>query len=131
MGAAMKVHDLSSEALEKMPPVELATLTEPPSSPIGEFPFNDSTCGIGSFVGQPPWECHTAGEELLHVLAGKSQLTTIDDNGTRSIELGAGSVVVIPRGCWHRNSAPGGVTMLYVTPADRNLHSWAEDDPRG
>lgn len=127
----MNVHDLSSDAVEKMALADLATITAPPNSPIGEFALNDSTCGIGSFVGQPPWECHTAGEELLHVLAGETQLTTIDESGTRSIKLGAGSVVVVPRGCWHRNSAPAGVTMLYVTPAEGNLHSWAEDDPRG
>jgi mannose-6-phosphate isomerase-like protein (cupin superfamily) len=127
----MKVYDLSSEAVEKMSPVELATLAGPPSSPIGEFPFNDSTCGIGSFLGQPPRECHTTGDELLHVLAGETELTTIDDSGTRSITLGAGSMVVVPRGCWHRNSASRGVTMLYVTPTDGNLHSWAETDPRG
>ena len=127
----MKVYDLSSHAVEKMLMVDLATLTGPPSSPIGEFPFNDSTCGIGSFIGQPPWECHTTGDELLHILVGEAQLTTIDDSGTHSITLGAGSMVVVPRGCWHRNSAPGGVTMLYVTPTDGNLHSWADEDPRG
>jgi mannose-6-phosphate isomerase-like protein (cupin superfamily) len=127
----MKVHDLSSEALASMVPTDLETVTEPPDSPIGEFPFNNSTCGIGCFVGQPPWECHTAGDELLHVLAGTTRLTTIDDTGERSINLGPGSIVVVPRGCWHRNFAPEGVTMLYVTPNDGNLHSWADHDPGG
>jgi mannose-6-phosphate isomerase-like protein (cupin superfamily) len=127
----MKVHDLSSEALASMRPTDLATVDEAPDSPIGEFPFNNSTCGIGCFVGQPPRECHTAGDELLHVLVGTTRLTAIDDSGERSIDLGPGSVVVIPRGCWHRNSAPDGVTMLYVTPTDGNLHSWAEHDPHG
>src|SRR5436190_23059548 len=80
----MKVHDVSSEALASMLPTDLATVNEPPDSPIGEFPFNNSTCGIGCFVGQPPWECHTAGDELLHVLVGTTRLTTIDDPGERS-----------------------------------------------
>ena len=127
----MQVYELSNEGVKQMLPVDLATLNEPPTSPIGEFAFNDSTCGIGCFVGQPFWECHTAGDELLHVLGGATELTTIDENGTRCIKLGAGAVVVIPPGCWHRNSAPEGVTMLYVTPTDGNLHSWAEEDPRG
>ena len=126
----MKVHNLNGEALAEMLPIDLAAVNEPPNSPIGEFVFNDSTCGIGCFVGQPPWECHTTGDELLHVLVGQTHLTTIDDSGEDSIDLGPGSVVVIPRGCWHRNSAPGGVTMLYVTPSEGNLHSWAEQDPR-
>jgi mannose-6-phosphate isomerase-like protein (cupin superfamily) len=126
----MNVYDLSSEAVEKMTRTDLANVTEEPSSPIGDFPFNDSTCGIGAFIGQPPWECHTTGDELLHILAGESTLTTFDDNGARTTEtLGPGSVVVVPRGTWHRNSAPTGVTMLYITPTLGNLHSFA-DDPR-
>jgi mannose-6-phosphate isomerase-like protein (cupin superfamily) len=130
MGAAMKVHDLSGKALAQMLPIDLAAVNEPPNSPIGEFAFNDSTCGIGCFVGQPPWECHTTSDELLHVLVGETYLATIDDSGECSIDLGPRSVVVISRGRWHRNSAPGGVTMLCVTPSEGNLHSWAEQDPR-
>ena len=115
----MKVHDLSSEALASMVPTDLATVNEPPDSPVGDFPLNNSTCGIGCFVGQPPWECHTAGDELLHVLVGTTRLTTIDDSGERSIDLGPGSVVVVPRGCWHRNSAPEGSSsyrVLVISP---------------
>ncbi len=126
----MNVYDLSREAVEKMERTDLAGVTEEPRGPIDEFPFNDSTCGIGCFVGQPPWECHTTGDELLHVLAGESELTTFDDTGARTTKtLGTGAVVVVPRGCWHRNKAPNGVTMLYITPTLGNLHSWA-DDPR-
>ncbi|MGH8986708.1 MAG: hypothetical protein ACRDY6_22985 [Acidimicrobiia bacterium] len=75
----MEVHDLSSRAVDQMLQVDLASLTEPPDSPIGEFRLNDSTCGVGAFVGQPPWECHTRGDELLHVLAGQTELTLIGD----------------------------------------------------
>ena len=127
----MEVHDLSRSAIEQVIQVDLASLSQPPRSPIGEFRFNDSTCGIGAFVGRPPWECHTSGDELLHVLAGYTELTVIDDDGQQDRHLEPGSVVVVPRGCWHRNTAPGGVTMLYITPTEGNLHSWAEDDPRG
>jgi mannose-6-phosphate isomerase-like protein (cupin superfamily) len=126
----MHVYDLSKEAVETMLPVDLTALTQPPSSPIDEFPFNDATCGIGCFVGLPPWECHTEGDEFLHVLAGEAELTTVDDSGAQSVNLGPGSVVVVPRGCWHRNSAPGGVTMLYITPMAGTRHSWAEEPPQ-
>jgi uncharacterized cupin superfamily protein len=126
----MNVYDLSREAVEKMVRTDLAGVSEEPSGPIDDFTFNDSTCGIGAFVGQPPWECHTTGDEFLHVLAGETELTTFDENGARTTQtLGAGSVVVVPRGSWHRNTAPSGVTMLYITPNLGNLHSWA-DDPR-
>ena len=72
----MKVHDLSPGAVKQMPQVDLSSLSLPPESPIAEFRFNDSTCGVGAFVGQPPWECHTTGDELLHVLTGQ----TADDH---------------------------------------------------
>jgi mannose-6-phosphate isomerase-like protein (cupin superfamily) len=126
----MELHDLSKSAIDQMVQVDLASLSEPPTSPIEEFRFNALTCGIGAFVGRPPWECHTRGDELLHVLAGRTKLTLIGDGGLQDQRLEAGSLVVVPRGCWHRNSAPEGVTVLYITPTEGNLHSWAEGDPR-
>jgi mannose-6-phosphate isomerase-like protein (cupin superfamily) len=126
----MNVHDLSQEAVERMLRIDLSSLSEPPDSPIAEFRFNASICGVGAFIGQAPWECHTSGDELLHVLAGETELTLTDDNGLERRRLEPGSVVVVPRGCWHRNSASEGVTMLYITPAEGNLHSWVEGDPR-
>jgi hypothetical protein len=36
-------------------------------------------------------------------------------------------LVIVPRGCWHNNDAPNGVTMLFMTPSEGNSHSW--DDP--
>ena len=41
--------------------------------------------------------------------------------------LRAGDLVVVPKGCWHRNDAPDGVTMLVVTPREGNQHRW--EDP--
>ena len=32
--------------------------------------------------------------------------------------LRAGDLVIIPKGCWHRNEAPEGVTMLHITPRE-------------
>jgi mannose-6-phosphate isomerase-like protein (cupin superfamily) len=125
----VKVYDLSREAVEKMTRVDLATLSAPPTSPIEEFTLNGATCGIGCFIGRPPWECHTQGDELLHVLAGETELTLVERDGPDTCTLGAGSVVVVPRGCWHRNTAHNGVTMLYITPIEGNLSSWADSPP--
>jgi mannose-6-phosphate isomerase-like protein (cupin superfamily) len=121
------VHDLSLEAVRRMVPVDLATVQEEPPSPIGIFDFHGCTCGVASFVGRPPWELHTAGDELLHILAGECQLTVRQDNGEVSRKLQGGDLVIVPQGCWHRNNAPIGVTMLFFTPRDGNQHSW--DDP--
>ena len=126
----MDVHDLSQDAVGKMPCSDLSELTAPPESPIGEFDFNDAICGVSCFVGKPPWECHPSGDELLHVLGGQTELTTAEGSGLRTQTLGAGSLTIVPSGIWHRNTAAEGVTILYITPSEGNLHSSAEGDPR-
>src|SRR5437899_1358142 len=101
-----------------MIPVDLASATEEPPSPIGNFDFHGCLCGVGSFVGRPPWELHPAGDEVLHILAGERQLSLREERReiTRTLS-------------WHSNDAPGGVTMLFLTPRDGNRHSW--QDPAG
>ena len=123
----MIVHDLSPDAVGEMTRVDLATVTEEPASPIGYFDFHDCVCGVGSFVGRPPWELHPAGDELLHVLSGECELTVREDAGETTRKLAAGDLAIVPRGCWHSNDAPHGVTMFFMTPRDGNQHSW--DDP--
>lgn len=70
----------------------------------------------GSFDGESPWERHNNGDELVQVLAGKTRLTVIGDDGPEVLELSAGMLAVVPRGCWHRFNAPDGVTVLTMTP---------------
>jgi mannose-6-phosphate isomerase-like protein (cupin superfamily) len=123
------VYDLSADAVAKMVPVDLENTTEEPPSPIGSFDFHDCVCGIGSFVGRPPWERHPGGDELLHILAGECHLVVREDGREISRTLRAGDLVVVPRDCWHSNFAPTGVTMLFMTPRSDNRHSW--DDPGG
>jgi mannose-6-phosphate isomerase-like protein (cupin superfamily) len=123
------VHDLSPEAVSKMVRIDLAQLGAPPASPIDEFEFHGCTCGIGSFTGRPPWERHNAGDEMLLVLAGETELTVLDGGARVSRVMGVGGLVVVPQGCWHNNDAPSGVTILYATPTEGNEHSW--DDPIG
>jgi mannose-6-phosphate isomerase-like protein (cupin superfamily) len=120
------VHDLGPDAVGAMTRVDVSTVTEEPPSPIGLFPFHDCTCGIGSFVGRPPWELHTTGDELLHILAGSCVLTVRDGDGETRRELRAGELVIVPKGCWHRNDAPTGVTLFFITPRDGNHHSFAD-----
>ena len=125
----MKVYNLSLAAIRDMTRVDLATVTEEPASAIGDFDFHGCTCGVASFIGDPPWELHNGGDELLHVLAGESKLTILAPDGTEETRLvREGEVVIVPRGRWHRNRAPDGVTMLYMTPTEGGAHSF--DDPR-
>ena len=106
--------------------VDLATVEEEPASPIGRFNFNLSQCGVASFIGSPPWEFHPEGDELLHILSGEGHLTVRNADGEEVCTLQQGDVAVVPRGCWHRNHSPNGVTMLYMTPRDGNNHSWSD-----
>jgi mannose-6-phosphate isomerase-like protein (cupin superfamily) len=112
-----------------MAPVDLATVTEEPPSPIGRFEFHGCICGVASFSGQPPWELHTGGDELLHILAGDCELTVLVEEAEVVRTLHQGDVVLVPRGCWHRSRATKGVTMFTMTPQEGGAHSW--DDPRG
>jgi hypothetical protein len=125
----MEVHDLSAEAIGRMARVDLATLDRRPESPIGGFVFHGCDCGVANFIGQPPWELHTIGDELIHVLAGETVLTVLRDGGEESRVLRAGDLVLVPEGCWRRNNAVAGVTLFHMTPREGGDHSW--DDPRG
>ena len=124
----MDVYDLSAAAVGRMIPVNLATLNEEPDSPIGYFDFHGCMCGVASYVGQPPWEFHGGGDELLHVLAGACDLTILVDGAEETRSLHAGDVVLVPKGCWHRSRAANGVTLLFMTPQEGGKHSWS--DPR-
>jgi hypothetical protein len=123
---AVIVHDLGPEAVGKMTQVDLAGLSAEPESPIGSFPFHGCNCGVSAFAGRPPWELHTAGDELLLVLAGSSELTVIEGGELVVRSLSKGQLAVVPEGHWHRGNAPTGVTLLWMTPIDGNEHSWSD-----
>jgi mannose-6-phosphate isomerase-like protein (cupin superfamily) len=117
------VHDLSPDAVSKMVPVDLSNASEEPPSPIGYFDFHDCMCGVGSFVGRPPWELHPAGDELLYILAGECELTVRSNTQEIARTLRTGDLVIVPQHCWHNNDAPKGVTMFFMTPREGNQHS--------
>jgi mannose-6-phosphate isomerase-like protein (cupin superfamily) len=122
----MLVHDLGPEAVASMTRVDLATVMEEPSSPIGLIALPGSICGIASFVGRPPWELHTAGDEVLHILSGECDLTVRDDTGETTRTLRAGDLTIVPQGCWHSNYAERGVTMMFITPREGGQHSFSD-----
>ena len=80
----------------------------------------------GSFQGQSDWERHRNGDELVQILAGETQLTIVTDESRHVFEMKAGMLVIVPRGCWHKFDARGGVTVLTMTPQPTD-HSTAED----
>jgi hypothetical protein len=50
-------------------------------------------------------------------------LTVRDVTGETTHALRAGELAIVPKGCWHSNHAPAGVTMFFVTPSDGNPDS--------
>jgi mannose-6-phosphate isomerase-like protein (cupin superfamily) len=119
------VHDLDPESVARMVQVDLATVDKEPDSEIAAFEFHGCIGGVSAFRGRPPWEFHGAGDELLLILAGQSQLTVIEE-GAASVQttLSAGQLAIVPQGRWHSNDAPDGVTMLWLTPSAGNKQSW-------
>jgi mannose-6-phosphate isomerase-like protein (cupin superfamily) len=119
----MIMHDLSVDNINQMVRHDLATVDHEPESAIGDFEFHGCTGAVACFTGQPPWEQHTTGDELLLVLAGHTELTVLGD-ATR--HLHPGDMAIVPSGHWHRNNAPSGVTIFHLTPTDGNQHSWQQ-----
>jgi quercetin dioxygenase-like cupin family protein len=85
-------------------------------------------CGLyaGRFSGLSPWERHTSADELLHVLEGELEITTLTDQGPVRNTLRAGTVFVCPRGLWHRQYSKHGVLEFSATPQPTEV-SFAED----
>jgi quercetin dioxygenase-like cupin family protein len=80
----------------------------------------------GSFDGESPWERHRNGDELVQILEGETRLTILTGDGRTELEMKAGMVTVVPRGCWHKFDAPNGVTVMTMTPQPTD-HTTAED----
>jgi len=123
------VFDLKPAAIARMAPVDLSTVSEEPSSPIGNFDFHGCICGVASYSGQPPWELHNGGDELLHVLAGECEFTLVTGGTKETRVLHAGDVAIVPRSHWHRTKAAVSVTLLYMTPREGNQHTWNDTPP--
>lgn len=122
----MLTRDLDPDSIEKMVQVDLSSLAAEPDSEIERFHFHGCTGGVSAFRGRPPWERHGEGDELLLILAGRTQLTVLEDGAPSVRELSKGQLAIVPGGHWHSNDAPDGVTMLWLTPAAGNEHSWEQ-----
>ena len=120
----MKTHDLGA-VLATIGPDELNLSRGDPSRVFDRL--DRYLVGAVRFSGQPPWERHPAGDELLHVLEGELDLCVLAEQGRTELNLSAGSVFIVPRGLWHRSSPRGVVSMFFVTPAEGGEESWADD----
>lgn len=90
--------------------------------------FRDGGIFAAHFSGSSGWERHPKGDELVQILDGATRFDIITGEGMESLELSAGMLVVVPRGCWHRFESEHGVKVMTATPRPtRHCHV---DDPR-
>jgi mannose-6-phosphate isomerase-like protein (cupin superfamily) len=90
--------------------------------------FRDGGIFVAHFSGSSGWEIHPKGDELVQILEGATRLDIIVDDEIQSLDLTAGSVLVVPQNSWHRFDSKTGVKVMTATPQPTQ-HSHV-DDPR-
>jgi mannose-6-phosphate isomerase-like protein (cupin superfamily) len=93
-------------------------------------PFRDGNIFSAKFTGDGAWERHPNGDELVQVVQGSTTLHIITEDGPQSYTLGAGMVVVVPQGAWHRFHSPDGVSLVTATPKPTEHLTVDVEDPR-
>jgi quercetin dioxygenase-like cupin family protein len=83
----------------------------------------------GYATDTPIWERHPAGDELLHVLEGGLDVTTLTADGPVQAGVPAGALFVCRRGLWHWAKPRGHTSVLSLTPGEGTAHV-VGDDPR-
>jgi len=95
-------------------------------------PFDAGHTGVfWSEAGGPsPWEMHPDCDEMLQVLEGAIEVEVLPEDGGPGVKtrVAAGSFLVVPRGCWHRQNLLARTKEFYLTPGRSLQSTW--DDPR-
>jgi len=78
---------------------------------VGEL--NGQEVKLVKFQGQFVWHQHEAADELFLVWRGRMRVEFRD----RSVELGPGEFVIVPRGVEHRTAADEEAEVLLFEPA--------------
>ena len=84
-----------------------------PWSPLTIAVVNDYDVRVVKVDGDFTWHSHPDTDELFMVLSGALTIEMADGHA----ELGPGDVYVVPRGCRHRPSSPGGATVVLFEPS--------------
>jgi quercetin dioxygenase-like cupin family protein len=91
--------------------------------------YRDGLLLLGKSAGKGHWETHPS-DELVWVLDGSTTLDMVEDDGPpRSYTLGAGMMVIVPPGTWHRFHAANGATLMSAVVPGENI-DLDIDDPR-
>ena len=128
----LTIIDLNAEAAKLTtsdgPPATTTTKRKGRVAHLGAYRDGILILGTSTGTGPGHWETHPA-DELVWVLEGSTVLDIVEDDGPRSYTIGAGMLVIVPPGIWHRfHSADGATTMSVVVPGE-NI-DLDVDDPR-
>lgn len=80
-------------------------------------PYRDGSIYVGHYSGSSEWERHENGDEIVLVLEGTTTVVLLLSAGAeQNVQLGAGELVVVPKGVWHRFESSSALKVLSVTP---------------
>jgi mannose-6-phosphate isomerase-like protein (cupin superfamily) len=92
--------------------------------PMSVAELNGQEVRLVKFRGAFPWHHHEAEDELFLGVRGRFRLELCD----RTVEIGPGELVVVPRGTEHRPVADEEVEVLLFEPAaTRNTGNVTDD----
>jgi mannose-6-phosphate isomerase-like protein (cupin superfamily) len=93
-------------------------------------PYRDGAVFAAKFSGKGAWERHPQGDEIVHIVEGRTTLHLITAEGRQSLALKAGMLVVVPQNAWHQFDSPDGVSLMTTTPQPTENLEVDVDDPR-
>jgi len=93
------------------------------------LPYRDGAVFVAKFAGKSAWELHPQGDEIVHIVEGRTTLHLITAEGRQSLVLKAGMLVVVPQNAWHQFVAPDGVSVMTATPQPTEHLEADVDDP--
>ena len=79
-------------------------------------PYRDGSIYLGHYSGSSEWERHESGDEIVLVLEGTTTVVLLSAGAEQNVPLGAGELVVVPRGVWHRFESSRSLKVMSVTP---------------
>ena len=93
-------------------------------------PYRDGALFSAKFAGTSAWERHPQGDEIVQIVDGATTLHLITEEGRQSLTLTAGMIAIVPQNAWHQFEAPGGVSVMTITPQPTEHLRVDVPDPR-
>lgn len=89
---------------------------------LGVGDFKNADLYSSGFDSNAGWEHHSAGDELVPVIAGAPVFDIIVKDEIETLQLTSGNVVIVPKGCWQRFRSADDVTLMTTTPKGEVPH---------